>query len=55
MIRQKNKIIKGISIGGTEHKISQYGDDTKIMLESDNNSFETIKTIDVFGKGPVFC
>ena len=48
-IRQ-NKNIKGILIGETEYKISQYADDSEIMLESDKNSFEeTVKIINTFG------
>ena len=34
MIR-KNKHIKGIFIGETEYKISQYADDTETTLEGD--------------------
>ena len=50
MIRE-DKNIKGISIGETEHKISQYADGTEIMLEGDRNSFvRTIKIIDIFGE-----
>ena len=37
MIRQ-NKNIKGILIGKTEYKYSQYADDTEIMLACDKNS-----------------
>ena len=36
-------------MGETEHKISQYVDDTDIMLEGDKNSFEeTIQIIETF-------
>ena len=34
----KKKYIKGILIGETEYTISQYADDTEIMLEGDKNS-----------------
>ena len=44
-------LISFISTGKTEHKISQYADDTEIMLEGNRNSFErTVKIIDTSGK-----
>ena len=50
MIR-RNKEIKGIIIDKTEFKLSQYADDTEILLEGDENSFkETIITMEKFGK-----
>ena len=48
MIRT-NTEIKGIVIEGIENKLSQYADDTEIMLEGDEISFiETIHTIERF-------
>ena len=35
LITRQHKNIIGISIGETEHKISQYADDTEIVLEGD--------------------
>ena len=50
MIRQDNEI-KGVVIGNTENKISQYADDTELTLEGDEKSFtKAIDTIKVFGK-----
>ena len=49
MIRQ-NKNIIGILLGEIEYRISQYADDTEIMLEGDKNSSEeTVKTLITFG------
>ena len=48
---REDKNIKSISIGETEHKISQYADDTEILLEGDRNSFErTVQIIYIFGE-----
>jgi hypothetical protein len=50
MIRE-NKDIKGIKIGKTENKISQYADDTEVLLEGDEQSFvKTLEVINLFGK-----
>ena len=50
MIREK-RLIKGIVINGTEHKLTQYADDTEITLQGDRESFETcIQVLDTFGR-----
>ena len=49
MIRE-NDAIQGININGIDHKISQYADDTEVLLSGDKKSFEeTIRMIEDFG------
>ena len=49
MIRE-NENIQGLNLNGTSHKISQYADDTEVLLNGDNKSFEeTMRTIETFG------
>ena len=46
---KNNKQIKGINIGGVEHKISQYADDTGIILDGSRESFcAAFDTLDTF-------
>ena len=48
MIRE-NKDIKGISINDIETKLTQYADDSEVLLEGDRKSFEeTIQTVNRF-------
>lgn len=50
MIRE-NKNIRGIRVKESENKIAQYADDTELMLEGDQKSFEeAISNIENFGK-----
>ena len=39
---RKNKNIKGIKVGTSEHKISQYADDTSIFLDGSEKSLEEL-------------
>lgn len=49
MIRENDQI-KGISINGITSKITQFADDSEIMLEGDRVSFEeTFRTVERFG------
>ena len=50
MIRENNEI-KGIVINDIENKITQYADDSEILLNGDRKSFEeTFRTIETFSK-----
>ena len=48
---KENRDIKGIIIGQTEHKISQFADDTELFQNGKSKTFEeTIRVLDDFGK-----
>lgn len=50
MLRE-NLNIKGIKINDIETKITQYADDSEILLEGDRNSFEeSMRIVDTFGR-----
>jgi len=47
---KENRDIKGIIIGQTEHKISQFADDTELFQNGKSKTFEeTIRVLDDFG------
>ena len=47
---KENRDIKGIIIGQTENKISQFADDTELFQNGKSKTFEeTIRVLDDFG------
>ena len=54
MIREKQHM-KGIFVNNVDHKLSQYADDTEILLAGDRESFKTCVTVtDNFGRKSVY-
>ena len=50
IMMKENRDIKGIIIGQTEHKISQFADDTELFQNGKSKTFEeTIRVLDDFG------
>ena len=51
VVIRENSNVKGLFINNIEHKLSQYGNDTKFLLAGDRKSFECcIAVIDNFGR-----
>ena len=51
LMLKQNKDIKGVKIGDVEHILSQFADDTTIILEGSEQSLEAAnKTLDSFAK-----
>ena len=47
---KENKGIKGIVVWKTEHKLSQFADDTELFQDGDKTTFEqTIRVLGDFG------
>ena len=50
LLVKKNKNIKGISIGKMEFKITQFADDTTLMLDGSLRSLQaTLNTLEIYG------
>ena len=53
---RKNNEIKGITVNGREIKISQYADDTTLILDGSQKSFTTsLKTLEFFSEVSGLC
>ena len=53
---RKNSEIKGITVNGRELKISQYADDTTLILDGHTRSFDTsLKVLDMFSEISGLC
>ena len=51
LMLKQNKDIKGVKIGDVEHILSQFADDTTIILDGSEQSLAAaIKTLDSFAK-----
>ena len=52
----KNSEIKGITVNGQEIIISQYADDTTLILDGHKRSFDTsLKALDMFSEISGLC
>ena len=53
---RKNSEMKGITVNGREIKISQYADDTTLILDGHKRSFDTSRTVmDMFSEISRLC
>ena len=53
LMLKNNNNLRGINIGGTEYKLSQYADDTTILLDgSEQSTTEALETLNLFALMP---